>query len=386
MWTKYVRISAHQWLMFNSKVPRLPPTRLKTTHVIRTTSDWFAHAENEDFLDLLSTAFRGIFRPLLALKVMRNDRVAGAYIIFGPDQLDNPEQVRVILEGIGTRLQDLLYQTSDFFNQVAKRESLRRLSSVMHQINGPTGRATAALADVFEFLKSHREIGMQLIPDEKKARARAEMNMEAMETHTLAARLGDLSKAIEDIRKVSYQIRRLKWVQGDIPFQQCELKDILHKNINACVKQLPELKFELRCEDRGFPLQGNKEALSSAIEEVINNACRELREHHVPSPSIFLEMRRHGGRIMLMIRDNGLPEQSHLISEPFEEGASFYARSGRGSGLGLTIVQETFRKHGGECRLFENADESGIRVPGVTFEASLPLAQDESLPEIDNVR
>ena len=118
---------------------------------------------------------------------------------------------------------------------------------------------------------------------------------------------------------------------------------------------------------------GNAEILNEAFSEVLNNACRELKEQDVTQPVITIRAWSTDGVVRITIRDNALPADGLLISNPFDEDASTYAKQGRGSGLGLAIVRETFRTHGGSCRLFENRGEDGARVAGVTFDASLPL-------------
>ncbi len=64
-----------------------------------------------------------------------------------------------------------------------------------------------------------------------------------------------------------------------------------------------------------------------------------------------------------------------LLSDVFAEGATTYRSQGKGSGLGLTIVKETFMQHGGSCQLTENTTEEDLRRPGVTFSADLAVAE-----------
>ena len=91
---------------------------------------------------------RSVYRPAVALKVLRQGEVAGAYVLLGPDQVENPDGAWALLNGYGERLCDILSQASLTADDAARRESLRRLSWVMHQLNGPIGRATNAVEDL----------------------------------------------------------------------------------------------------------------------------------------------------------------------------------------------------------------------------------------------
>jgi signal transduction histidine kinase len=180
-------------------------------------------------------------------------------------------------------------------------------------------------------------------------------------------------KQIEDVRRVAYQVKRLKRVQGELPHREFDLVNLLHGRVHACTEGhvgldvIVDLPGTLR-------INGNEESIREALEEVLHNACREMAENRVAKPALTLRSWIDGSRAWFSIEDNGLPTGANLMRDPFEEDASTYARKGRGSGLGLAIVRETFAAHGGTCSLTENYDPDGQRVPGVTFTANLSVA------------
>jgi signal transduction histidine kinase len=315
---------------------------------------------------------RAVYRPALVLKVRRVGAIVGAYLLFGDDQLDDYAAVYSKLDDIGIVLADVLLAPSELIEEATRRESLRRLSWVMHQLNGPVGRANNALEDVQEFLGRRPEIGEFLVPSEEKAKRRSRMPGSAgLERQTLAARLQDAMKAVADVRKIAYQVRRLKRVQGDLPKTVFGLGELLRRQSSYCPDRVPELDLQINGSD-DLRVFGNQESIGEAIEEVLNNACRELCEHDLPIPVIQVKWWAADNDGWFSISDNALPVDQRLIVEPFEEDASTYSRSGRGSGLGLAIVRETLRAHGGNCSLSENIDENG-RLPGVTFTAHFPI-------------
>jgi signal transduction histidine kinase len=98
------------------------------------------------------------------------------------------------------------------------------------------------------------------------------------------------------------------------------------------------------------PLRGERALLRRLIRNLIVNAQRhgkdtspEIRVRRVSADRVALEVRDHGP---------GVPEaERQKIFEPFYRVAGT-AESGRGSGLGLALVRQIARRHGGEaeCR------------------------------------
>lgn len=328
-------------------------------------------AESEKLTAELLNWASNTFRPALAVRVFRHDRVVGAYLLFGDSQLMDATSVYSWLDDMGMAFQEILSPPPKIVEDAARRESLRRLSWLMHQINSPIGKAKRALEDVTAFLANNPSLKQQLVPDENTVRMRMQTRPhEDFGRFTLLSRLEYAIKQIEDVRRVGYQIKQLKRVQGNLPRNSFDLGQLLRELVSSCAESIPSLEVK-DCIIESHTVVGNKESLREAIEEVLHNSCRELLEHHAAPPAIVLSAWKDGGRTYFSINDNGLPCDQSLLSDPFEEDASTYASRGRGSGLGLAIVRETFRAHDGECFLEENFDEEGERMPGVTFTACI---------------
>ncbi|MCI0390302.1 MAG: HAMP domain-containing histidine kinase [Acidobacteria bacterium] len=316
---------------------------------------------------------RAVYRPALALKLVRDGQVAGAYIAFGADQADEPQKVRALLDGYGAVLSSAFYRSPEIINEAARLESLRRLSTVLHRLNGPIGRAASALDDIQQFLQERGDIAAELLPNPEAARRRAAMNKGAESENSLAARVGVIQRAIDEIRKTSDQINKLRRVQGNLERSAIDIAGLAYKRAQACRDQIPELEVDLsECQD-SILVWANEESLVKAIDEVLVNACRELKARNTRSSLLRVRMIANGEDVRIEISDNGLPADCDLIAHPFEEEASAYFGSGQGTGLGLTIVREVFQAHGGRCDLRPNYDGQGSRLDGVTFEAVLPI-------------
>jgi len=321
--------------------------------------------------DLFSWA-KQLYRPALVLKVRREGAPIGAYIFFGNENLQESSEAFAQLDDLGFQFVDILSPTSETIEAASRRESLRRLSWLMHQLNGPVGRAGKAFADLTEFLDLNPNTASALVPNEEKAtRSAAMLEQLTLSDFTFASRLKVAIKAVSDIRKVSYQIRRLKQVQGELEKKPFDLSSLLGQLSDDVSHRLPNLQVE--CTLDPVRILGHRETLREAIEEVISNACREIEERHASEPRIRISCDVSETTAEIKIVDNGLPADIEIVvDDPFKEDASGYASTGRGTGLGLAIVRETFRAHGGDCTLIAN-QEHGIRTAGVTFIATLKL-------------
>jgi hypothetical protein len=69
-----------------------------------------------------------IFRPALAVRVFREQRVVGAYLLFGNSQASAPREAYGWLDDMGMAFQEILSPPPHPVEHAARRESLRRLS------------------------------------------------------------------------------------------------------------------------------------------------------------------------------------------------------------------------------------------------------------------
>jgi signal transduction histidine kinase len=336
-------------------------------------SDYGVESTAYDDTGKIVSWLRAVYRPALALKLIRDDQVAGSYIVFGADQADEPQKVRALLEGYGTALSGALYGSPEVINEVARLESLRRLSTVLHRLNGPIGRAASALDDIQQFLQAHEDIAAELLPDHEAAKQRAAMNGESISEQSLAARVRVIQRAVHEIQKTSSQINKLRRVQGDLERSAIDVAGLARRRAQACRDQIPGLEINLNESQDPIRVLANEESLAAAIDEVMVNSCRELKERHTLSPMLRIRVITTGDDAFIEISDNGLPANCDLIDHPFDEEASTYFGRGQGTGLGLTIVKAVFQTHGGRCDLRPNYDGQGSRLDGVTFEAVLPI-------------
>ena len=118
----------------------------------------------------------------------------------------------------------------------------------------------------------------------------------------------------------------------------------------------------LRVKAAPAPLRGNRELISQALANLVENAIKYGKPAAVAQPlsagvaeaskEIWIEARREGGQVLLSVTDHGsgIPpaDRKHAVERFVRLEAS---RTQPGSGLGLSLASAVATLHGGELRL-----------------------------------
>jgi signal transduction histidine kinase len=122
-------------------------------------------------------------------------------------------------------------------------------------------------------------------------------------------------------------------------------------------------RFDVEVEGEPVTLRGDARSLRHLVRNLLANARR-----HAPDAPVRVRVEPldgGGARLEVADRGPGVPEAERgRIFEPFARGAASTRHAG--VGLGLAIVQQVARHHGGEARVFDR--EGG----GCRFEVTLP--------------
>jgi signal transduction histidine kinase len=136
----------------------------------------------------------------------------------------------------------------------------------------------------------------------------------------------------------------------------------------------------LRVKTELAPLHGNRELISQALANLVENAIKYGKpvpgpipmvppvgaDTTAPSREILIEARRDGDSVLLSVTDHGpgIPEadRRHAVERFVRLEAS---RTLPGSGLGLSLASAVATLHGGELRL-------GDGDPGLRATLALP--------------
>ena len=108
-------------------------------------------------------------------------------------------------------------------------------------------------------------------------------------------------------------------------------------------------------------MQGSATLLREAVSNLIDNALRYgVSREAGNEPTVTVSVRRHADHVALAVEDNGpglSDAQREHVFERFWRGSDLPG----GCGLGLALVQEIARRHGGEARVTP-APTQGFRV------------------------
>jgi PAS domain S-box-containing protein len=115
----------------------------------------------------------------------------------------------------------------------------------------------------------------------------------------------------------------------------------------------------------GLVVRGDRDRLAQALENLVANSLRHGQ------PPVRVEAREEAGEVRIRVRDAGAGVAAPVVPRLFER---FSTGAGRGgTGLGLFIVRELARAHGGDAH-YEAAEGAGqgaflIALPGVRDDA-----------------
>jgi signal transduction histidine kinase len=108
--------------------------------------------------------------------------------------------------------------------------------------------------------------------------------------------------------------------------------------------------IELAGADGDISTRADREALSRALWNLLDNAVK----YSPACRTVWVEMTREADQVAIVVRDQGLGIPLHEqrdIFDRFVRGAESKARRIKGTGIGLAMVREIVRAHGGEIRL-----------------------------------
>jgi signal transduction histidine kinase len=173
----------------------------------------------------------------------------------------------------------------------------------------------------------------------------------------LSVHIGSLSALIDDL----FELSRIQ--AGDIEWskEQVRLDELVAETVEAMSAHAATERVAVQAlvpEDLA-PAHANPEKLQRMLFNLIQNAIR----HTPPDGSVTVMARAHGATVRLEVADSGeglSPEDRERGFEPFYRGGDAAARSGDGTGLGLTICRAIVEAHGGQIWFADS--RQGTRV------------------------
>jgi two-component system OmpR family sensor kinase len=219
-------------------------------------------------------------------------------------------------------------------------------------------------------LRANRSAITQLLRDishelrSPLARMRVALGLARQPPADISRQLDRLEREIERLDSLISQVLKLARLHGtDAPFarESFELDEVIEEvvrdaNFEGAVKNC---KVRLDGAARAA-VNGNRELLRSAVENVLRNAVR-YSPHDAP---VDVTVARSDSGVLILIRDRGpgVPDSElERIFEPFYRVAESRDRDSGGEGIGLAITAQVMKAHGGWARA-TNSQEGGLEV------------------------
>ena len=206
------------------------------------------------------------------------------------------------------------------------------------------------------------------------------LNLISGHVQLLAAKTDD-PKTKERLDLIGSQIGRIeRIVRNMLDATKRPRPELAPLDLNALLRRIFELtaptlaarQVELKTElDETEPsVQGDNEQLQQVFINLINNSLDAMPQGG--QLTFKTTVSADGDKVCITCRDTG-SGISHEIRDRIFDPLFTTKRRGHGSGLGLTVVHQIIREHGGTITLESGADE------GAEFQITLPLAQNTAV-------
>jgi signal transduction histidine kinase len=257
---------------------------------------------------------------------------------------------------LDTRLQatddpDLALITSSF-NDMARalqnrvERDARFASDVSHELRSPLMTLSASV----EVMQARR--------DEMPERARAALDL-------LVADVSRFQGLVEDLLEIS------RFDAGAIRLEKEEFSvaEFVRQAIAVSVAPTTSLFVEPSAQD--LIISGDRRRLARVLANLIDNGT-SYGGGNLEISVLVQDVSPFQTQVHIVVEDHGpgvIPEERQLIFERFARGAAAGRRSGsEGAGLGLSLVEEHVKLHGGRIWVEDRHDGA----PGARFVIELP--------------
>ena len=236
----------------------------------------------------------------------------------------------------------------------------RDFDAMADQLRANRGAVTQLLRDISHELRS------------PLARMRVALGLARQPRADLLRQLDRLEREVERLDALISQVLKLARLHGtDTLFarEPFNLDEVVEEVVRDANFEGAAKGCSVRLDGTARVLvNGNRELVRSAVENVLRNAVRYSPED---APVEVAVDRRADGGVMISIRDRGpgVPESElERIFEPFYRVAESRDRDTGGEGIGLAITLQVMRGHGGGA-VAANRPAGGLEV-----RLSLPMA------------
>ena len=159
------------------------------------------------------------------------------------------------------------------------------------------------------------------------------------------------SARMSDLTNLLFEYVKLDSEGFSLEKEELDLSELLRENAALLFSDIEEAGMELSVDipEKEERIVADRMQLSRCVTNLLVNAMR----HNPPGTKIELALRKQAGIWLVIVADTGeeIPEKikDHLF-DPFSKGDNS-RKSGKGSGLGLSIVDTVVQMHGWQLKL-----------------------------------
>lgn len=224
----------------------------------------------------------------------------------------------------------------------ATRQRRNFLLSITHELKSPI----ASIKLVLETIRKRRA---KLLPEQMDKL----MNNGLREADRLNILVNDLLLSAK--LETAYQIHK----------EHFNLDELLKDMIQKVEEKHARVHFQYHCDPAGLNIEADKMGLTSVFLNLMENAVKYAKgEAHIK-----LKVQQKAQAVEVQMADNGIgisDEEKDRIFDKFYRVGSEDTRTTKGTGLGLFIVKEIIKAHGGSISVLDNQPQ------GTIFKISLP--------------
>ncbi len=242
--------------------------------------------------------------------------------------------------------------SGDEFDQlaIATNTMLERIAELMHELREVGDNIAHDLKTPLTRLRSRAEEALR--GDLEKAQTQKALENVLHESDALLATFNAI-----------LQLARLEAVSASAGMEKLNVQMLL-SDVHELYEPVAEeagFTFSLRaCEP--VCIHGNRELLSQALSNLIDNALKYSKNFNGSRGSITLGLEKHGDQCWIDISDNGQGIPADQFTRVLERFVRLErSRTLKGTGLGLSITEAITRYHGGSIELQPNMPQ-GLKV------------------------
>ncbi len=176
-----------------------------------------------------------------------------------------------------------------------------------------------------------------------------------------------ISKAAERMRRMIEELLDFTRgrLGGGIPIhpEPMDLRQLVRQGVEELEAASPERALRLHVEGGDFQVRGDADRLAQVVSNLGGNAL----QYSPPDTPITFSLKDGGEQVVLEVHNQGTPippDALATIFDPFRRARG--ESGGEGLGLGLYIVEQVVKGHGGHLEVTSTAQA------GTTFRATLP--------------